>query len=614
LASKSHNYIQVQNTLGESQSHLLAKYRFALEQALARANFLTTADMAVLQAFTIFLTIVKRHDDSSICWTLTSVLVRMAQALGLHRDGAQLGLPPFEVEMRRRLWWAIMAIDLRSAQEQGSDLAISDRNFDTQLPSSINDADISPIRSDPVTPREGRSDTAMCLVRYEVCALHRRLFTSMTEMGPVHPDHIAKSLEERERMLIEVYDSIERKFLKHMAKDDDPIYWMASLVARVIMAKTGLIIYQPVLFPGTGPELSDEIRSRLWISTIEIVEYNFALNTDNRCRRWRWFFQTYRQWHAIAYMLLEASSRPWTVTSERAWEAAQILGHDHSMESASAANHSALWMPIKKLFFKTKRHRAAEIARLRADPAAAQRLDVEERLNSRPERLGPVPGMEMRMPELRLRWRKLVRADVFSSLQPNATSIIPDTLQSPVTPTLSNTGGASGKQPEQAMPLGFDRAVTWSAHNQPGIETHRSEGGGGGGCGGTGHPKGPAVWGPTPYGNDGGQGSGSFGASPAMFGEAMSTSHPNDCYMRSEWPENHSTTPWLWADQDHMNADGADFGQHGDMPALFNDMDMSLDTTELGDIDWGDWQRTLKGLSKPAAQGPLQGMGRWGGT
>lgn len=528
-----------------------------------------------------------------------------------------------------------MAIDLRSAQEMGTDLTISDRKFDTKLPLNINDADISLAAVGTVTAREGRTDTVVCLVRYEICALHRRLFAAMTEMSPVHSDDIEKSLKERERMLIEVYDSIEQKFLKHTAEDDDPIYWMASLVARVIMAKTGLIIYQPVLFPGTGPELSNEIRSRLWISTIEIVEYNYILNTDHRCRRWRWFFQTYRQWHAIAYMLLEVSSRPWTVTSERAWEAAQILGYDHSMEGANKANHTAIWMPIKKLYIKAKRHRAAEVSRLRADPAAAQRLDIEDRLNSRPERLGSVPGMEMRMTDLRLRWRKLVRADLFSNTQqPNATSLIPDSTQTPVSLSHGNTDSASGGQPEEAMAstdqgVGLTLEAITLPHNPSDMWRHMHSGGGGaqapyevdrggGGGGGIDNLTGLSVDGLAPPRNNKSQFSTSSGTSPAMFDDAMSTSDRNDNYPgRSD----ESSMPWFWPDQNQFNYDhtygsndASELAQSGGMPFSFNEIDMNLDTGELADIDWGNWQQTLKELSNPATGEAPQSMSRWGGT
>jgi hypothetical protein len=86
--------------LGEDKGVLLARYRFALEQALARANFLLTEELVVLQAFVIFLICLRRNNDARVIWTLTGLVVRIAQTIGIHRDGSHFDLAPFEIEMR----------------------------------------------------------------------------------------------------------------------------------------------------------------------------------------------------------------------------------------------------------------------------------------------------------------------------------------------------------------------------------------------------------------------------------------------------------------------------------------------------------------------------------
>ncbi|ROT39516.1 hypothetical protein SODALDRAFT_349721 [Sodiomyces alkalinus F11] len=429
----------VQAHLASSKALLLSRYRFGLEQALAKGNFLNTSDMSVLQAFTLFLIVVRRQDDTRFCWTLTALVVRMAQGLGLHRDGLKLGLPPFEVEMRRRLWWAICALDLRSTEESGTELIIQPRSFDTKLPLNIDDSDISPSTTETPKAREGRTDCAMSVVRYELSALARRLHHFSAEAGPVNVNNAAAGREERERLLMEVYDRVEENFLKHCVTGDDPLFWMAAMVARVVMAKMGLVIYQPMLFPGSGPELSADIRDRLFVSTIEVVEYNHILNTDPRFQKWRWLFKTYRQWNAIAYMLIEMSRRPWSPTCERAWKAASILVYDHPVDSAKESDHMAVWIPIKKLYLKARRHRQAEIARLRADPATTYRLDGEDGFAPSFERIDPVPGMES-VAQLRTRWRKVVRPETTSPLPPQG----PIPHQTPAVARPNHGGGGGG--------------------------------------------------------------------------------------------------------------------------------------------------------------------------
>lgn len=123
---------------GEERSALLIRYRFALEQALARANFLYCDETVILQAFIIFLILLRRNDDARKLWTLTGLVVRIAQTLGIHRDGSHFGLSPFEVEMRRRLWWQVCVLDARSSEDHGCDPTIVEAQFDAKMVRTAN--------------------------------------------------------------------------------------------------------------------------------------------------------------------------------------------------------------------------------------------------------------------------------------------------------------------------------------------------------------------------------------------------------------------------------------------------------------------------------------------
>jgi hypothetical protein len=118
---------------GEERSTLLSRYRFGVEQALARANFLYCDEMIVLQAFVLFLLLLRRNDDARKVWTLTGLAVRIAQTLGVHRDGSHFGLKPFEIEMRRRLWWQVCILDARASEDHGCDPTIVEAQFDSKM-------------------------------------------------------------------------------------------------------------------------------------------------------------------------------------------------------------------------------------------------------------------------------------------------------------------------------------------------------------------------------------------------------------------------------------------------------------------------------------------------
>ncbi|KAL7929452.1 fungal-specific transcription factor domain-containing protein [Trichoderma chlorosporum] len=423
----------VQTNFGIGKEELLAQFRFAVEQSLAKANFLNTSDFAVVQALTLFLLVVRRHDESRFAWSLTSLLIRIAQGLGIHRDGTNFGLSPYDTEQRRRLWWAILTLDFRSSEEMGTDLIINEGDFDTQLPTAINDSDITPTGTKPPVAREGKSDTTITLVRFEVCAMSRRLHdassgkSSKAEMS---------TIENKERLLMEFYKRIEGKFLQHLDEDIDALYWVAAMISRIIMAKMCLIIYQSMLFPGSDSELTTDIRERIFVASIEIIEYNHKLNMDPRGKPYRWLFRTYTNWHAIAYILVETCRRPWTALVERGWEAVNKYDKDLA-ENVKSADHGSVFLPLRKLFIRAKRYQELEVVRLRANPEEAKRLDLAERIKASQRRFDPIPGAEARMQQVRDRWRAMVHLQV----------PFPNNLQqTPMAPQMSRDANPSAQQ------------------------------------------------------------------------------------------------------------------------------------------------------------------------
>lgn len=98
----------------QTKTQKMSRYRTAVCQALVNASWLKTTAMPVLQAYTLFLIAMRTQVDSHTFWILTGVAIRLAQRMGLHRDGESLGLPPFEVQMRRRLFWQLLPLAMRA--------------------------------------------------------------------------------------------------------------------------------------------------------------------------------------------------------------------------------------------------------------------------------------------------------------------------------------------------------------------------------------------------------------------------------------------------------------------------------------------------------------------
>ncbi|GAD91684.1 C6 transcription factor domain-containing protein [Paecilomyces variotii No. 5] len=90
--------------LGRSRATLMQRYHLGARHALVNAAFLKTSSIGVLQALILFLLSCRYYYDSHTYWILTGIAVRIGQRMGLHWDGKRLGLPPFDVQIRRRLF------------------------------------------------------------------------------------------------------------------------------------------------------------------------------------------------------------------------------------------------------------------------------------------------------------------------------------------------------------------------------------------------------------------------------------------------------------------------------------------------------------------------------
>lgn len=387
------------SNFGSSKSDLSLKYRLGLEHALAKADFLNSPDVILVQAFTLFICLARRHDSPRFVYMMTGLVIRMAQYLGLQRDGSHFEhLTPFEIEMRRRLWWALCMLDLRASEDQGTDLTIASGSFDTKVPLNINDADITPGSREVPKERYGVTDLSFARISAGITDIMRQMMARGVGAG-------VASLEDQSRLLKEIYQKFEEEYIQYTTESGNIVYWVAVTIARLVMAKMTLIVFLPVLFSSPSEHISDEIRTKLLISAIEVAEYNHALNAEQACRQWRWVYQTHTHWHAIVYLMIEISRRPWSPTVERAW----VAVHSSWLIPARTLMDMNLriWVPLRKLMAKARKHREAELNRLQADPQAASRLEMEDRQTPLPSSSGPFPtGSSVDV--FRERWRQLV--------------------------------------------------------------------------------------------------------------------------------------------------------------------------------------------------------------
>ncbi|KAJ4250972.1 hypothetical protein NW762_011622 [Fusarium torreyae] len=337
---------QCLSMLGSTRSSSLDKYRFAVEQAMARANLLNTQSIILLQAAVLFLSGLRNEDDSRTTWSLTSLIFHIAQAMGLHRDGTTFGLKPFDIELRRRLWWHICLLDMRSSEFHGYEPIVNEGMFDTKLPLNINDSDITPQMTEPPVQHEGPTEMTFCLIRCEAM----RAGWKVGYASPTPHSTADGALKDREAVVQDLKSRLEERYLRY-CDSSIPFMLFSSTVARLIIARTWLVVHYPSKQKANYTStMSKTTRDLLFSTSMEVLDLSSFLLENNNISKWTWHIKTHIQWHAVIFVLSEICSRPSSPECDRAWECANAVHNRWNIKEGGKRGN--LWRPIKRLMAK----------------------------------------------------------------------------------------------------------------------------------------------------------------------------------------------------------------------------------------------------------------------
>jgi hypothetical protein len=75
-------------------------------------DILDEGDLALIQALLLMGQYLQSTHYPDRCWNIVGLACRAAQGIGLHLDESNEGLPALEVEMRRRVWYGCVTLDL----------------------------------------------------------------------------------------------------------------------------------------------------------------------------------------------------------------------------------------------------------------------------------------------------------------------------------------------------------------------------------------------------------------------------------------------------------------------------------------------------------------------
>ncbi|KAL8701466.1 MAG: hypothetical protein Q9201_004887 [Fulgogasparrea decipioides] len=239
-------------TFGTSKKDLVDNFQMGTETALGRANIIRTTKIETLQALVMYMPCSEhlclseaslllmpyfptpamrnelcrciaisitlrflypiplcRSEISRSHSALVGTALRLAECMGLHRDGTEYGLGPVETHVRRLIWYQICFLDIRTCEAQGPRPHIRADEFDTQFPLNVDDEELE--RVPPPTVSSPRwTDMTLTLIRMECNEMTRVVWVDRPhlEKKKISLTTVLAKIENFRKMMREKYLSV----------------------------------------------------------------------------------------------------------------------------------------------------------------------------------------------------------------------------------------------------------------------------------------------------------------------------------------------------------------------------------------------------------------------
>ena len=285
-----------------------------------------------------------------------SVAVRIAKAMGLHREGVPRS--PFITEIRRRLFHQIRFLDAYCCLDRGSEGLITPGSFDTLHPKNVDDAEFNADSSFIPNHEKVLTDQSFALLAYAA--------TERTHLLFIPEDKSGATWQQRLEMAEEFEREIGEKYIK-LCDKSKPYERMMYHVSTGMVCSMKLRAVRPVQkhVSSIPPRVDSPYVLQLAMDTLIASE---SILGDPETSQWRWMIWV--PWHGLAVALAGLCSIRDTPLASKAWQATEA-SYARNLRFVAEGRHGMLWRPIEKLYRKAsafRDHRENEPASASTSP------------------------------------------------------------------------------------------------------------------------------------------------------------------------------------------------------------------------------------------------------
>ena len=273
--------------------------------------------------------------------------------MGLHRDGGSQSLPPFEVEIRRRLWWQIILFDSRVAEWSGAGTSNLSNRWSTRLPLNINDGDLRPDMREPPIEHSGATEMIFYLTKCEIAEFLRKTrSTPGFDCNWYELSTPVVSTPAKDQAIDDLEALLSRKYLC-FCEPEIPIQALTRATTVSALRKMRLIVHHPRLLSDGGASMPSSEKDLLITSALSQLScYNEAYRS-RATQRFRWHLNVNAPLEAFIYLLSDLRVRPIGELADQAWRQIGVYVDTRQEQMKPIMNHkNAVYFAVANLQVK----------------------------------------------------------------------------------------------------------------------------------------------------------------------------------------------------------------------------------------------------------------------
>lgn len=284
-------------------------------------------------------------------WILTGIAARIGQRIGLHRDGEILRLPPFETEIRRRLWWQIMFLDGFAEKLAGTGGNVM--MGDTKPPLNLNDSDLFPGMKELPKEHEGATEMMFFLLRTHVGTFLKRTMNAESNFDGVWNKLTtsALSVPAKDKAIDELEALFQRKFLQYCDKSI-PWHFMCTFIAKAIIFMMRFMAHNPEQYGANSvAHVPQSEKDMLFNVALQVTSIQNLAYTNKEMQGFIWHVNLHFQWKSFIYLVGELRYRTEAPEADEAWKQVKLV-YDFHPNFAREVSRRALPIAVGNLTLK----------------------------------------------------------------------------------------------------------------------------------------------------------------------------------------------------------------------------------------------------------------------